>query len=222
MSHTFASLELGTYGAILADPPARFQTYSRTVEVFSTARKGKTTPTAHYRTMSFEELTALPVGDLAAKDSVLFLWATWPLIKQSFDLIEAWGFAYKTCAFAWMKSKKSEPVPIWGCGFWTRANTEFCLLATRGRPKRLHRDVPQAIFEPRREHSRKPDIYDRIERLVAGPYVELFARQQRTGWDSWGDQLTKFNPVSEFRGSRSAAEKAGAPFRAPADINGRR
>jgi N6-adenosine-specific RNA methylase IME4 len=96
-------------------------------------------------------------------------------------------------------------------GYWTRANTEPCLLATRGRPKRLNADVRQAIIEPRREHSRKPDgIHKRIERLVAGPYLELFARQQRPGWDVWGNEVDKFaqpdnyNPTDDF--SRSIDE----------------
>lgn len=81
-----------------------------------------------------------------------------------------------------------------GMGYWTRANSEVCLLATRGKPKRLNADVRQGIIEPRREHSRKPDcIYDRIERLVSGPYCELFARNSpRDGWDKWGNQIGKF------------------------------
>jgi N6-adenosine-specific RNA methylase IME4 len=195
MPHPFRTLKLGTYGAILIDAPARFQTYSNTTSILSVARKGKTTPTAHYRTMSFEELAALPVGDLAARNCVLFAWGTWPLLKQSIALVEAWGFTYKTCGFNWMKRKKAEPEPIMGCGFWTRSNSEFCLLATRGHPKRLNRDVPQAIYEPRREHSRKPDVYAKIERLVSGPYCELFARQTRKNWDSWGLEKTKFDGV---------------------------
>jgi N6-adenosine-specific RNA methylase IME4 len=80
-----------------------------------------------------------------------------------------------------------------GLGYWTRANSEVCLLATRGAPKRLNADVRQGIVEPRREHSRKPTVvYERIERLVAGPYVELFARSRRAGWSSWGNELDKF------------------------------
>jgi N6-adenosine-specific RNA methylase IME4 len=81
-----------------------------------------------------------------------------------------------------------------GMGYWTRANTEPCLLATRGKPKRLNADVRQAIIEPGREHSRKPDcVHERIERLVAGPYLELFARQERRGWTVWGNDTRRFN-----------------------------
>lgn len=83
-------------------------------------------------------------------------------------------------------------------GYWTRANTEPCLLATRGRPKRLNADVRQGIIAPRREHSRKPDdIHARIERLVPGPYLELFARTQRPGWTVWGNQTDKFTEAAE-------------------------
>ena len=88
--------------------------------------------------------------------------------------------------------------PIMGLGYWTRANTEPCLLATRGKPKRINADVRQAIIEPRREHSRKPSlVYQRIERLVAGPYVELFARARRIGWDAWGDEVGKYREAAE-------------------------
>src|SRR5271167_3968614 len=79
-------------------------------------------------------------------------------------------------------------------GYWTLSSSEVCLLGTRGKPKRLNADVRQGIISPDREHSRKPDgIHDRIERLVAGPYLELFARQTRPGWSAWGNEVNKFN-----------------------------
>ena len=146
------------------------------------------------------EILALPVTDVAADDAVLFLWVTWPTLLQATALIEAWGFAYKTCAFCWVKAKATQ-IDLFrddmdgqvGLGYWTRANSEGCLLATKGKPKRLNADVRQAILEPRREHSRKPDCtYQRIERLVAGPYLELFARTQRPGWTAWGNEVGKF------------------------------
>ena len=85
------------------------------------------------------------------------------------------------------------PKPAVGMGSWTRSNCELCLLATRGHPKRLHADVSQIILEPRRQHSRKPGIHDRIERLCAGPYLELFARQTRPNWTSWGNEIHRFD-----------------------------
>lgn len=152
--------------------------------------------------MSREELQALPVASLAADDCVLFLWICWPQLEEALELIRLWGFSYKTCAFCWIKADAQQielfrddyDVQI-GTGYWTRANSEVCLLATRGNPKRLDAGVRQAIVEPRREHSRKPIIYDRIERLVGGRYLELFARNKRAGWTSWGNETEKFGVV---------------------------
>jgi N6-adenosine-specific RNA methylase IME4 len=126
-------------------------------------------------------------------------------MPEAFEVIKAWGFEYKTCAFSWMKARGTQPDLFrdemdvqFGLGYWTRANSEVCLLATRGKPKRINADVRQGIIEPRREHSRKPDcVPGRIERLVAGPYLELFARTTRPGWDSWGNQTDKFAPRVE-------------------------
>jgi N6-adenosine-specific RNA methylase IME4 len=147
-----------------------------------------------------DEIAALPVADLAAEDCVLFMWVCWPSLPEALRIIEAWGFTYKTCGFDWMKAHAGQiemfrddaDVQV-GMGYWTRANSEPCLLATRGKPKRRNADVRQAIIEPRREHSRKPDcVPARIERLVEGPYLELFARTQRPGWTVWGNQTDKF------------------------------
>lgn len=197
MSDPFAGLPRNHYGAILADPPWAYKAWS-----------GDTLPSrvadAHYNTMPIAETCALPVSQLAASDCVLFVWITWPTIKDAFALMEAWGFTYKTCGFDWMKADNTQPnffqeeVPAQvGMGYWTRANTEPCLLATKGKPKRLNADVRQGIIAPRREHSRKPDgIHERIERLVSGPYLELFARQKRPGWDVWGNQTDKFGSAA--------------------------
>ncbi len=148
--------------------------------------------------MAHDDIYSMPVSDLAAKDCVLFLWVLQTQLPHAVTLIERWGFEFKTCAFAWFKGEglpmfpEDIRVPI-GCGYWTRAQFEQCWLATRGKPKRLNADVRQAIFEPRREHSRKPEgIHARIERLVAGPYVELFARERRDGWDCWGNETDRF------------------------------
>lgn len=185
----------GKYGAILADPPWRFQCWSGK----GTARAAEN----HYGTLDMLDLAGLAVGDLAADDSILFLWATWPLLSDAMALIPAWGFEYKTCAFCWTKADGRQIEMFqdfieayMGLGYWTRANSEVCLLATRGSPKRLNADVKQAIVEPRREHSRKPDcVYERIERLVEGPYLEIFARTKRDGWTSWGNEVGKFANV---------------------------
>ncbi len=186
------------FGAILADPPWHFETWG-------SQENSEHCVERHYSTMSIPEIAGLPVGDLAAKDSVLFIWITWPTMHLALKVVESWGFAYKTCAFAWMKADGSQldifpddlPVRI-GTGYWTRSNSEVCLLATRGKPKRLNADVRQGIIAPRREHSRKPDgVHGRIERLVAGPYLELFGRQERKGWTVRGDEVGKFKEAAE-------------------------
>lgn len=206
MSWPFGDLERGKYGAILADPPWAFQTWWSGRSNKSPSPKKKfsypsraTVPA--YEVMREAELNALPVGDLATDDCVLVMWICWPVLEQSLRVIQAWGFEYKTCAFCWVKAHagqidlfQDDISPHMTLGYWTRSNSEVALLATRGKPKRQASDVRQAIIEPRREHSRKPDsIHERIERLVAGPYVELFARQTRPGWDSWGNEVGKFD-----------------------------
>ncbi len=174
------------YGVIYADPPWHFRNYS--------ARGEGRNATSHYDCLSLEQLAALPVVDWADDDCALFLWAVDPLLDQAFKLLKSWGFTYKTVAFYWVKTNKIDTGTFFtGLGYWTRANPEQCLLATRGNPKRQATDVQRLLVAARREHSRKPDeTYERIERLVEGPYLELFARQARTGWDAWGDQTALF------------------------------
>jgi N6-adenosine-specific RNA methylase IME4 len=204
---TLDGLKRGHYGTILADPPWRFATWDKREAVIRRSGTGtNVSAAAHYNTMDIEEICALSVGELADADCSLFLWMSWPQLKDALNVIAAWGFTYKTCAFCWTKAHAGQlemfeqAIPDqMGLGYWTRANTEACLLATRGRPKRLNADVRQAIIEPRREHSRKPDgIHERIERLVAGPYLELFARQRRPGWDCWGNEVDKFSQVDDY------------------------
>ncbi|TVQ34630.1 MAG: DNA methyltransferase [Geminicoccaceae bacterium] len=184
----------GHYRVIYADPPWSFATYS--------ARGKGRTADAHYDTLDLEGIKALPVADWAAPDCVLFLWATDPLLPAALDVVHAWGFTYKTVGFYWAKLNKrtegalgfGERDFFTGMGFWTRANPEPCLLATRGKPKRVSAGVKKLVVSPRREHSRKPDVVaERIEALVAGPYLELFARAARPGWDVWGNQTALFD-----------------------------
>lgn len=200
-------LPFGRFGAILADPPWHYRLWAENSQDARIA-------SAKYDVMSTAEIAALPVGALAKKNCVLFVWVTWPQLTDALRVIEAWGFKYKTCAFAWLKADGTQP-DFWkdeipaqvGMGYWTRANSEVCLLATRGKPKRQNADVRQGIIEPRREHSRKPDcVAQRIERLVEGPYLELFARTLRPGWTCWGNETEKFaptpfDPEADARGS---------------------
>lgn len=184
----------GGWKAILADPPWGFKTWSGPEK--KVASRGTVAP---YRTLEMTDIARLPVSTLAAEDAVIFLWVVWPTLPEALEVMECWGFSYKTCAFAWLKA---DPYRLWGLeedvrmglGYWTRANSEVCLLGTRGKVKRKDNSVRQGIIAPIREHSRKPDcVHERIERLVEGPYLELFGRQSRPGWTVWGNEATRFD-----------------------------
>jgi N6-adenosine-specific RNA methylase IME4 len=180
------------FGGICVDPPWSFEVYSG---------KGKQKAAErHYDVMSLDDIKALPIADLAATDCALFLWAVWPRLPDALEVIRAWGFEFKTAGFVWVKQNRGGEGLFTGMGFWTRANTEPCLLATRGSPLRLAADVHQVILSPVREHSRKPDeVRSRIERLVAGPHLELFGREQAPGWTVWGNEIP--SPVAAPFGS---------------------
>lgn len=201
----FGDLPLNHYSVIYADPPWPSATWSHKGQ----GRSGE----AHYTTMTHDDIGALPVSEIAASDSLLFIWVVQTQIPQAVSIVESWGFTLKSIAFCWIKGDglpmfPEDVVTQMGMGKWTRAEFEQCWLATRGQPKRLNADVRQVIDERRREHSRKPDgVYDRIERLVAGPYLELFARTRRPGWDSWGNQVDKFSEDADSHDSYYAGIK---------------
>src|SRR5262249_19281097 len=129
-------------------------------------------------------------------------WTSGPFLPQAMRLIEAWGFKYSTRAFTWLKTRRdwetgdplleeSDFPP--GLGLTVRHQTEFVLLGRRGNCRRQNKDVRELIIAPRREHSRKPDeFFLRVERYCVGPFVELFARERRPGWDAFGDEVDKF------------------------------
>ena len=205
----------GPFGAILADPPWRFATFSakgrdRCPDGPVSAKAARNlqrqnSPEKHYATMPLEDIKALPVASVAAKDCVLLMWAVDPMLPQALEVGAAWGFTYKTVGFVWAKERRvtstrgddqeddnHKRFPM-GTGYWTRANPELCLLFTRGKPKRVSASVRKLLVAPRREHSRKPDeTHERVQQLVAGPYLEMFAREPRPGWSVWGNQTTKF------------------------------
>lgn len=119
------------------------------------------------------------------------MWATYPMMKEALKVIEAWGFTYKSIAFQWVKQNRSGKGYFFGLGRWTRGNTEPCLLAVKGKPKRISASVGQLVFSPLRRHSQKPDeVRDRIVELMGDlPRIELFARETAPGWDSWGNEV---------------------------------
>lgn len=174
-------LPAGPFGCILADPPWTFRTWSAKGDGRSARR--------HYQTLTLEQIKALPVASVAARDCLLLLWSLNSMIPQALEVITAWGFTLKTVGFTWAKQTRRGRWHV-GTGYWTRQNTERVLLASRGKPKRLSAGVRELIVAPRSEHSRKPqEQYAEIEALVAGPYLELFARQRQPGWTAWGDSL---------------------------------
>lgn len=171
------------YGIIYADPPWHYRVYSK--------KGAGRSAESHYPTMTIEEIQALPVSELANKDCALFMWITFPLLKESLSVLSAWGFKFKTIAFVWIKQNRKSDSLFWGMGYWTRANAEFCVLATKGKPKRMAKNVHQVIVSHIEEHSKKPDeARRRIVRLMGDlPRIELFARQKTAGWDVWGNEV---------------------------------
>jgi N6-adenosine-specific RNA methylase IME4 len=153
-----------------------------------------------YPVMKDKDLMALPVGDLAADNSAMFMWATWPKLPTALEVMSAYGFTYKTVAFNWVKLTKTGKQWHWGMGSWTRANSEPCLLGIKGKPKRHSASVHQIVYErledwntitieaPVEAHSKKPDIVRELIVELCGdlPRIELFARQETPGWTSLG------------------------------------
>lgn len=158
----------------------------------------------HYPTMSLAQICALPVSKLAADDAALFLWATWPTLPDALQVIRAWGFTYKNGGFTWVKTTKAGTDAV-GLGHWTRGNTEPCLFATRGSPKRADASVRQVVLDeevicaPRARHSAKPPVVrERIVQLLGDvPRLELFARERVPGWAAWGNEVPEQIHTSE-------------------------
>jgi len=179
----------GQYGAILIDPPWRF-----------TNRTGKIGPEHkrlhRYETMSFEDIAALPVGDLALPKSHLYLWCPNALLLEALTIMKAWGFTYKT-NIVWYKVRKDGGPDGRGVGFYFRNVTELLLFGTMGKLRTLQpgRSQVNVMISRKEEHSKKPDqVYDLIERCSPGPYLELFARSRTKGWTQWGDELDSYEP----------------------------
>lgn len=186
------------YGVVYADPPWSYKTFSNSDRGVVPHR----TEDAPYDPMTREELLALPVNEIAAKDCILHMWVISSHIDQAFELATRWGFTFKSLGMVWVKTQKGDPeAPKMGMGKWFRQEAEICLLFTKGKPARVGMGVRQTILEPAREHSRKPEAaYERIEALTAGPYVELFSRSSRVGWDTMGNEKGKFDkldPIEE-------------------------
>jgi N6-adenosine-specific RNA methylase IME4 len=175
----------GRYRTVVADPPWRFA--NRTGKVSPEHRRLR-----RYRTLSLGEITALPVGRLAAERGHLYLWVPNALLPEGLEVLRAWGFRYKS-NLVWYKVRKDGGPDGRGVGFYFRNVTELLLFGVRGRNVRTlgpGRRQVNLLAAPKRDHSRKPPAFhDLIERCSPGPYLELFARERRDGWEQWGDEL---------------------------------
>jgi N6-adenosine-specific RNA methylase IME4 len=201
--HIFAGLTHRGYGSITIDAPQRFKSYTALQAANWNSRRDVE---KHYECLTIEEIASLPIKDLAHPGGChLWLWITGPNLHRARELIEAWGFRYSAIGFVWVKLRRGlKQTPLFfserdlhvGLGLTTRHNVELCLLARRGNARRNAKDVREVILAPVREHSRKPDeFFARVERYSSGPFLELFARERRSGWDAWGDELDKFNGI---------------------------
>lgn len=182
----------GGFKTIICDPPWRYaQTLGRGKKEGDLARGG-----LPYESMSLEEICALRVGEIAADDSMLFLWTTSSHLRSSFTVIDAWGFQEKATG-TWVKQGETGKVQI-GLGYWLRGAAEYFILGVKGNPRAKLRGpngatglaVSNVILAPRQEHSRKPqEIFEKAEAMGEGPYLELFARgRARKGWTVWGNE----------------------------------
>lgn len=179
------SRDLGRFGTILADPPWQFQN-----------KTGKIAPEhkrlRRYSTLSFQDILELPVAQLALPQSHLYLWVPNALIQEGLKVMERWGFVYKT-NLVWYKVRKDGGPDGRGVGFYFRNVTELVLFGVRGSLRTLQpgRRQVNIMSTRKREHSRKPDeLYDIIEACSPGPYLELFARHNKSNWHQWGDEAT--------------------------------
>lgn len=170
------------YNIIYADPPWLYSNQKN-----NDPRMGGIT----YPVMTQEDLKKLPVNNIADKNCALFLWATMPKLQEALDVIKAWGFVYRTCAFTWIKLNPKGIGIYSGMGHWTNGNAELCLFTKKGSPKRVCKNVKQIQMHPRSKHSEKPAIIkDEIIKLVGDlPRIELFARTHTKGWDVWGNEV---------------------------------
>lgn len=161
------------YQIIYTDPPWAYRNHR-------TGGSMKSGSESKYPTMTLDDIKQLPITQIANKDSVLFLWATVPLLPDCLSVLVAWGFEYKTTLF-WRK------IMSLGMGFWYRGQVELLLLGIKGKVKPFRIQKPNFIQSKVREHSRKPDeFYEFIEMTGLEPKIELFARNKREGWDSIG------------------------------------
>ncbi|WP_116963531.1 MT-A70 family methyltransferase [Fastidiosibacter lacustris] len=191
------------FKTILADPPWQFHN-----------RTGKVAPEhkrlTRYPTLVLDEIKKLPVVEIADETAHLYLWVPNALLAEGLEVMQAWGFTYKT-NLVWYKVRKDGGPDRRGVGFYFRNVTEVILFGTRGKNTRTlppGRSQENIVLSRKREHSRKPDEqYDLIESCSAGPYLELFARGSRENWHAWGNQVENYSPDWETYANHSQVSK---------------
>lgn len=184
-------IEGGPFGLLMADPPWKFANFSKKGEGKNAVQK--------YACMTLDEIKALDVAGIADKNCLLWLWATSPMLLQALEVVNAWGFTYKTHG-SWVKTTKAG-VPTMGTGYVLRGAHEPFIIAARGKPKIHSRSIRSVIMAQRREHSRKPDQAYLAAAALAGDVAkaDLFSRQSRENWSSWGNETGLFDPQQETK-----------------------
>jgi N6-adenosine-specific RNA methylase IME4 len=171
------------YNIIYADPPWAYPESGSKAKVHD----------KHYKCMALKDICNMPVNKITSENCALLIWVTMPRLFDSYKVIKAWGFEYKTVAFNWVKRNKKNDNYFLGCGSYTRSNSEICLLALKGKMYGMKKSCSvRQICDARVEkHSKKPDeIRDRITELFGDlPRIELFAREKNDGWDAWGNEV---------------------------------
>ena len=173
------------YQIIYADPPWKYNDKLGT----NSAKMGGYDK--YYKGMSLGEICNLPIKSISDENCILFLWITMPKLPEAFGVIKAWGFTHKTTAFTWIKLNPKSETIFKGVGRWVMGNAELVLLATKGKPHRIVKNISQVVMAKRGKHSVKPDeVKTRIVRLMGDiPRIELFAREKTEGWDVWGNEV---------------------------------
>jgi len=195
------------YKIIYADPPWEYYLHKNctapVTKYGKVGRKHQTgLPERYYKTLSIDEIKLLPINKITDDDCFLFLWSTFPMIREQLEVIDSWGFKYITVAFVWIKTGYSNNFPKrQGLGSYTRSNAEIVFLAKKGHPKVNSTAVQQVVLSTLSEHSKKPDeVRKRILKLCGDlPRIELFARTKVHGWDVWGnDEKLEAQPLENF------------------------
>lgn len=185
------------YKIIYADPPWEYGN-----KVFRKFRLNKNAGSAsyHYDTLTIDQISDLPIQEITDENCILFMWATFPNLPQALQVIESWGFEYKTLGFSWIKKNKNQGY-FFGIGHYTKSNCEVCLIAVKGQPKIINDTLSSVLISPIRGHSQKPNIVrNKIVQLMGDlPRIELFARTKVHGWDVWGnDEKLENQPLENF------------------------